>query len=337
MRFVLIDCNNIAHRMKHVIKHYESFDECVGLILQNIFSAMRKNYERFGGEHVVACFDSHSWRKDHYAGYKADRRDAYDNLSPQKIEEEAILVEVLTELKTFLQDFTNVTVLEAYQCEADDFVARWIDLHNDPVFSHMIVSADGDFKQLVSENVHLYDPLYHRLFLPSGVYFQDGKPFRKDTEAIEMYGEKWKVKYNKTTAEREMVEPEWFLYEMCIRGGKNNLLSAYPWLPTKKMRKAFADRGGVEWNNILNHIWGPDNGRQSVRKRYEFNRFMLDLRRQPEDVKELMDETIEKELTKEYKRMIGVYFAKFAGKYRLDRLLNYPEPIVQILSKPYDA
>lgn len=337
MRFVLIDCNNLAHRMKHVVKYYESFDECVGLILQKIFYSMRRSFDRFGAEHVVACFDSHSWRLEHFPEYKADRKSEYAHLTPSQIEEEEIIREVLNELRIFLQESTNVTVLSAPRIEADDFIARWIDLHSDPVFSHIIISADGDFKQLVNDRVHLFDPMFHRLFVPEGVFIQDGKPFRKDDEVIEMYGEKWKVKYNKETAQKELVEPEWALFLQCIRGGKNNLRSAYPRVYTTKLRKAFENKGGVEWNNVLNHIWGPDNARQSVRQRYDFNRFMLDLRRQPEDIKVLMDQIILDAIEKQPARMIGAYFAQFVSRYDLRKLMNYPDPYVRILSTPYDT
>ncbi len=337
MRFVLIDAYNLIHRMKHVVKHYEGFDEAVSMILHNVFTALRKAHEKFGANHVVACFDSYSWRSEYFPDYKADRREEQDLLSPSKIEEREILRQVISELRLFLSDFTNVTVLEAPGIEADDFIARWVMLHSDPAFSHIIVSADGDFRQLVGPNVHLYDPLYHRLYLPNGVYYNDGKPFRKGMEVVEMYGEKWKVKYNKDTAEPEEVEPEWFVFERCIRGGKNNLRSAYPRVQTKRLRRAFEDRGGVEWNNILNHIWGPDDDRQSVRKRYEFNRLLFDLRRQPQEVLDIMDEEILNSISKEPNRMIGVYFAKFAAKYQLKRLLNFPDPFVRLLSLPYET
>ena len=71
MRFVLIDTNNLVHRMKHVVKHYDGFDEAVSMILTNVFTALRKSYEKFGARHVVACFDSYSWRSDYFPEYKA--------------------------------------------------------------------------------------------------------------------------------------------------------------------------------------------------------------------------------------------------------------------------
>jgi len=336
MRFVLIDANSLVHRMKHVIKYYESFEECVAMILHNVFMALQRSYEQFGAQHLVACFDSYSWRKEYFPPYKADRDTERALWSPSKIEQEEILRQVLRELRIFLQEFTNVTVLSEPGMEADDFIARWVVLHHDPVLSHIIVSADGDFKQLVTENVHLYDPLYHRLFLPEGVFIQDGKPFQKSTEYIERYGQKWKVLYDKKTARPVRTEGEWSLFEKCIRGGKNNLRTAYPRVQTKKLRKAFEDKGGVEWNNVLNHIWGPDDERQSVRKRYEFNRLMLDLTRQPQEIKDRMDEVIYREITKPPARMIGMYLRKFAGKYRLEGVLNYADSIVHLLSRRYD-
>lgn len=332
MKFAVVDVNNLVHRSKHVVSNYESFDACVGMTLTILFGSLRKSYEKFGAEHCVACFDSYSWRKDVFADYKGDRE---KDDSPVKIEEREIIKDVLVKLQQFLEEHTNVTVLSEQGIEADDFVARWTQLHDDPTFEHIIVSADGDFKQLVRPGVELYNPIQNVLYTTDGVFYDDGKKAKKGQETVERHGQTWKVKYKKGTDEPEVVEPEWELFEKCIRGRKNNLRSAYPRVTTKKMRIAFEDRGGPKWNDFINAIWGEADARQSVRKRYEFNRNLLDLRRQPSEVVEKMDLAINNAMDKEVKTMVGAWFAKFCGRYRLVRLVDQAVPITQLLAAPY--
>ena len=332
MKFALVDVNNLVHRAKHVVSSYDSFDDCVGMCLQIVFGSLRKSYEKFGAEHCVACFDSYSWRKDVFPEYKGDR-----NLdqSPVKLEENEIIKTVLNDLRKFLQEHTNVTVLDEQGVEADDFIARWTQLHNDPAFTHVIISADGDFKQLVRPGVELFDPIRNVLYTVDGVFFDDGKRPKKGQLTVDRHNETWKVKFKKDSDQREMVEPEWELFEKCIRGKKNNLRTAYPRVRTTKMRAAFEDRGGPLWNDFINAIWGDGDRRQCVRQRYEFNRSMLDLRCQPQHIIEKMDTAIEAAMDKPAKTMVGAYFAKFCGKYRLVRLHQQASAIVQILAAPY--
>jgi len=336
MHFVLMDINNLVHRAKHVVTHYETFDECVGMVLTIVFNSLKKSNEQFGAQHCVACFDSYSWRKKVYPEWKADRKKDYDTMTPKKKEEEEVIKKVLTDVSEFLKNNTNVTVLERGGIEADDFIARWVQLHNDESFKHVIVSADGDFKQLVRDGVDLFDPIRNILYSMDGVFYQDGKRKGKNTPVVTKYGQEWKIKYNKKTGEVETLEPQWEIFKICIRGVKNNTKSAFPRVYETKMRKAFNDKGGLEWNNFINQHWGPEDARQSVRERYEFNRTLMDLNCLPKDIVIQIDEAVYEALGKERKRMVGAYFERFCGRYGLDRLSSRPQNIVSILSKPYD-
>ncbi len=332
MKYALIDVNNLVHRAKHTVSHYDTFEECVSMTLDRLFGSLRKVYEKFGAEHCVACFDSRSWRKDVYADYKGDRD--HDS-SPIKIEEREIIKEVLINLEQFLIEHTNVTVLSRKGLEADDFIARWVQLHDDPEFTHIIVSADKDFMQLIRDGVELFDPIRSILYTTDGIFFQDGKKKMKGQETIDRHGEYWKIKCNPKTGVEEIVEPEWELFFKCIRGKKNNLLSAYPGIREVKMRAAFEDRGGPKWNALINTIWGEEGNRQSVRKRYDFNRRLLDLKRQPPEIISDMDESINEALNKKPKQMVGAWFAKFCGRYKLVKLVHQSSPITALLASPY--
>jgi hypothetical protein len=186
----------------------------------------------------------------------------------------------------------------------------------------------------VRNGVDLFDPIRNHLYTEDGVFYQDGRQPRKDQATEKRHGEIWKKKVTKR-GDFEIVEPEWELFVKCIRGQKNNLKTAWPQVRTKKMRIAFDNKGGPEWNDFINSIWGPEDDRQSVRKRYDFNRRLLDLRLQPDNILADMDSTINEALSEDNKMMVGAYFAKFCGKYRLVRLANQATSITQILASPY--
>ena len=63
--------------------------------------------------------------------------------------------EIFDELKTFLIEKTNVTVLRHERLEADDLIAGWCQNH--PNDDHVIISTDGDFAQLIAPNVRQYN------------------------------------------------------------------------------------------------------------------------------------------------------------------------------------
>jgi len=302
------------------------------MTLDRLFGSLRFAYDKFGSEHCVACFDSGSWRKEIYADYKGDRN---NDDSPIKLEERDIIRQVLIKLEQYLVEHTNVTVLSRKAIEADDFIARWVQLHDDPEFTNVIVSADRDFIQLIRDGVELFDPIRQILYTTDGVYFQDGLKKKKGQEVVTRHGETWKIKCDKKTDIPEIVEPEWHLFLKCIRGKKNNLLTAYPGIWEKKLRVAFEDKGGPKWNAVLNAMWGDEDNRQSVRKRYDFNRRMLDLKRQPPEIISDMDESTNLALDTKPKQMVGAYFAKFCGHYRLVKLVTQSAPITALLASKY--
>lgn len=332
MKYALIDVNNLVHRAKHTVSHYDTFDECVSMTLDRLFGSLRKVYEKFGAEHCVACFDQRSWRKDVFPDYKGDRN---QDESPIKLEEREIIKQVLINLEKFLTEHTNVTVLSRKGIEADDFIARWVQLHDFEDVTNIIVSADRDFMQLIRRGVELFDPIGYNLFTHEGIFFQDGKKKAKHQTEVQRHGERWKIKCDPKTDEELFVEPEWSVFVKCIRGKKNNLPCAFPRVRETKMRAAFEDKGGPKWNAFINTIWGDEENRQSVRKKYDFNRRLFDLKRQPQNIIDKMDEAINEAMDAKPKQMVGAWFAKFCGKYRLVKLVTQAAPITALLASKY--
>lgn len=346
MKFCLFDASNLVHRAKHVvgkpkapsIAHMEestfSTDERVGMILHIMFNSLKRAYERFGAQHAVVCFDRRSWRREITETYKANRREVVR--TPTEEAEHKMILETIDTVRDFFRDYTNVTVLEAQFVEADDFIARWIQLHEDEAFEHVIISTDTDFKQLVRPGVELFSPMQSTLYTCDGVFYQDGKKPKKEEVTVEKYGETWKIKVDKQ-GDAVKFDPKWELFEKCIRGDtSDNIPSAWPGVRTVAMEKAFYG-DALAWNNFINSTWGGEDNPTSVKQRYEENKLLIDLTMQPEPVKELIDETIADAVERPRKPLVGAYFTKFCAKYGLMSLLGRADSIGRILNSSYNS
>jgi 5'-3' exonuclease len=130
--------------------------------------------ERFNGSHVIFCLEGRSWRKDHYAPYKANRAETRAALTQSEQEEDKLFWEAFDTFKDFVTEKTNCTVLQHQQLEADDLIAGWIQSHPDA--NHVIISTDTDFLQLIAPNVKQYNGVMKQP-LRTKEYFDDkGKP-----------------------------------------------------------------------------------------------------------------------------------------------------------------
>jgi hypothetical protein len=183
--------NNLCQRAVHVIKNAQDQRDWIGRTYTIVFQSIAKLSNKFLANHAVACFDSYSWRENIYKIYKENRR---HDLTEKKLEIKKVSHMVLREFSEYLKTKTNMTVLEGEGIEADDFIARWVQLHQHTLDSHIIISNDADFKQLVAPGIDLYDPIPGILYTTEGIYFQDD---RRDPNhpTVERYGETWKIRY----------------------------------------------------------------------------------------------------------------------------------------------
>ncbi len=346
MKHCLVDISNMVHRAKHSVAsptkmnsvYHDPFGDNapsnpdadrIGLILTTVMQGVLNSFTKFQSDHCVIMFDTKSWRRAVYPEYKGHRRSEVK--TPAEEHDYDLVNGLIDRLREFLHGYTNVTVLNADQVEADDFIARWVQLHDDD--SHVIISADGDFKQLVRDGVDLYNPMSHILYTIGGVFHQDKRAI-KGVDEVVMYGQPWYPKLDKNGSIMTF-DPKWELFEKCIRGDtSDNIRSAYPRVYTTKMRKAF--EGSVEeYNNFINSTWGKDGEKHSVREQYEFNKHLIDLTDQPQYVIDIMDETIMAAIEKKRARMVGAHFAKFCSKYRLMRLIKQADRFTNMLSRSY--
>ena len=85
MTHILIDTANTFFRARHVIRGDTS--EKIGMAIHIMMNSIKKAWQDFDGTHLVFCLEGRSWRKDHYAPYKRNRKDAVDAMTQQEKEE----------------------------------------------------------------------------------------------------------------------------------------------------------------------------------------------------------------------------------------------------------
>ena len=327
--FILVDSFNMYHRAKHVAMRGANIDMKIGMAYHIMLSSVKLCYNKFNADHAVFCLEGRSWRKDFYAPYKAHRRVAQLAKSSREQEEDQIMFQSYDDMITFLDEKTNVTMLQNPEAEADDMIAVFIQSH--PNDNHIIISSDSDYFQLITDNVTMYDGVQNRIITKDG-FFKDDKHMTP-------------IKDKKTKEVLDPIDPEWMLFEKCIRGDtSDNIFSAYPGCRKKGtknkigMIEAFNDRetGGFNWNNFMLQRWTDHNGEEhTVRDDYERNVKLVDLSAQPYDLMVKFVETIAENSVVKTKSGVGMQFLKFCGIHDLQNLAKAPDEMAAILNKSY--
>ena len=322
MTYILVDTANTFFRARHVING--DADIKLGMAFHITLNSIRKAWQQFEGKHVIFFLEGRSWRKDFYAPYKAQRAASRAAHTEREAEEERVFWEAFDTFKEFIHEKTNCTVLQHPQLEADDLIAGWIQSH--PDHNHVIISTDTDFVQLIAPNVKQYNGVMETTITHEGYFDDKGKP----------------IIDKKTQEPKAAPDPEWLLFEKCMRGDtSDNVFSAYPGVRTKGTSKkvglteAFEDRNakGFNWNNLMLQRWTDHEGKEHrVLEDYERNRRLIDLSYQPDDIKTIINDTINAGTgTNKNITQVGIRLMKFCHLYDLkkiaDQAQSYAEPL----------
>ena len=319
--YILVDTANTFFRARHVVRG--DLDTKVGMALHITFNSIKKAWTDFNADHVVFCLEGRSWRKDFYKPYKRNRQETRDALTPREAEEDKLFWEIFDEFKDFVQTKTNCTVMQHPQLEADDLIAGWVQNH--PHDNHIIISTDGDFAQLIAPNVKQYNGVSNITTTHLG-YFDD-----KGKSVID----------KKTNETKPAPNPQWLLFEKCMRGDtSDNVFSAYPGVRVKGTKnkvgltEAYADKTtkGYAWNNLMLQRWSDHEGvEHRVLDDYNRNVTLCDLTAQPPDIRELIDNTVKQASFPKTVTQVGMRLIKFCAKWDMQRVADnaqlYAEPL----------
>jgi 5'-3' exonuclease len=326
MTYILVDTANTFFRARHVING--DADIKLGMAFHITLNSIKKAWQDFGGTHVVFCLEGRSWRKDHYKPYKAQRAATRAAHTEREAEEEKVFWEAFDTFKEFVTEKTNCTVLQHSRLEADDLIAGWIQSH--PNDDHVIISTDTDFVQLIAPNVRQFNGVMETTITHEGIFDAKGK----------------RVIDKKTQEPKAIPDPQWLLFEKCMRGDtSDNVFSAYPGVREKGtknkvgLREAYGDRDlkGYSWNNLMLQRWTDHEGREHrVLDDYERNRILIDLSAQPEEIKTIITETINTATgANKNVSQVGIRLIKFCNLYDLKKIADQAQAYAEPLNARY--
>jgi hypothetical protein len=150
----------------------------------------------------------------------------------------------------------------------------------------------------------------------------------------------------KTNEPKPAPQPQWLLFEKCMRGDtSDNVFSAYPGVREKGtknkvgLREAYEDMNGkgFSWNNMMLQRWTDHEGKEHrVKEDYERNRVLIDLAAQPDEIKAIIAETIA-DATGANKNIsqVGIRLIKFCNLYDLKKISDQAQAYAEPLNARY--
>jgi 5'-3' exonuclease len=329
MRYLLIDTANTFFRARHTASRASDDNEKIGYALHITMSSINRICRQFPADHIMFALEGRSWRKDHYEPYKKNRAVARAAQTASQQKEDQLFWETYDRFVEYLKNQTNCSVIQHPNAEADDIIARWIALH--PNDEHVIISSDTDFVQLLTPTVRQYNGITDELITVEGIFDSKGQLCRD----------------RRTRQPRPVPDPEWLLFEKCMRGDPtDNIFSAYPNVRLKSSKnkigllEAFQDRNhrGFAWNNLMLQRWVDHLGiEHRVIDDYQRNRVLIDLRAQPDWVKQAVDQAIQTQIRTQDVGQVGTKFIKFCGKFELIKLSESSEQYGRWLNQKYQG
>lgn len=298
--YLVLDISNLLYRCFYSQKN-EDEETISGMAIHIALTTVNKYFKQYKPKkRVVMCFDRGSWRKEFTANdsslkpYKGNRR---QDMSPAQQHKWEQFKEHLIEFEKLIEANTTIVTLYCERLEADDLMAGFVQQHpNDNI---VIVTADSDMAQLFKHpNVTIISPITDK---PQSL-----------------------SKFNN--------DPEYYLYQKCLRGDMtDNIQSAYPRLRTTRIEKSYLDP--YDRANLMNEVWTDQNKVEHiVGDMFNKNQVLIDLEYQPEDIKQLIIETINTELTLN-KKFSLFYILKFLTKYELNKIKDNIDLFIPMLSK----
>ena len=141
----------------------ELSEDLVRHMILNSIRGINKKFRKEYGELVIASDGKHSWRKQVFPNYKANRKKTRE----QSGHDWETIFDVINRIKSELKEFMPYKLLELETAEADDVIAvliRKIQRVVGPNHAKkiLIVSGDKDFIQLHSDDVRQYNPILNK-------------------------------------------------------------------------------------------------------------------------------------------------------------------------------
>lgn len=296
-RHMVVDTANILFRVASAHTKYGSGgtpEDQAGLALHMALNTLKSHYNKVKPDVVALTFEGRdNWRKTYTKSAECVSQRLYKG-NRVKDDSMAVFFQLIENFEALVREHTSLVCLSHPLVEGDDMFSAYVQKYcgnGDEVFG---LSGDKDFVQLIDlDGFTLLNP--DKL----------GADRHKDKKG-------------------NPIDAKYFMFEKAFRGDSgDNVMSAYPRLRATRIEKAFND--DYELTNLLNETWEfaePSTGEKrtiSVREMFEENQKLMNLRKQPQHIQEVMFNTLEEAETNVGKFSM-FHFGKFCGKYKLKKI-----------------
>jgi rRNA-processing protein FCF1 len=295
MRRLIIDTSNLIFRVAAANDKYNNQPgvDLAGLSMHSTLMTIRSHFKKIKPDQLAFAFEgSANWRKEHTRSPQCVSRRLYKG---NRVRDEKMngFFELIGSFEALAREHTSMVCLSNPRLEGDDLIAGYVQKYAETGDEVFILSGDKDFMQLLRrDNIFLIDP---------------------DTGKDRRHAEKY-----------ANFDPDYFIFEKCFRGDSgDNVLPAYPRVRSTKLEAAFKDE--LARANLMGSTWqfvDPETGSardMSVRALWEENKLLMDLTAQPVDIRQLITETVDREVVQHGKFSL-FHFQKFCGKYGLKKV-----------------
>lgn len=153
---IIVDFSAVC--LATILINKENDERMIRHMTLNSLRMYNQKFKEQYGEMILACDGANNWRREYFPQYKGVRRKTRDNSSFDWNE----AFRIMHLIKDEIRENFPYKVIHLEGCEADDVIGTLVERTQE--FGNyedvMIVSADGDFKQLQKyDNVKQWSPL----------------------------------------------------------------------------------------------------------------------------------------------------------------------------------
>lgn len=321
---LVVDIGNLFWRSVAANQRYgpANATDTAGLGLHMCLMSLRKHYNNIKPQKVAVVFEGkQNWRKEYTKSEECYSRRLYkgNRVADPNM---AVLFEVIKSFEDLVTNHTNIVTLSHPKLEGDDLISGYAQHFASPHEGNpegdevVILSGDKDFVQeLDNPNITLLNP-------------DDGKP----RSLVDVCG---------------VDDAGYFMFEKAFRGDAgDNVLPALPRVRKTRLHKAYGVKDGkadpaladsFELSNLLASTWefmDPETGDKRTmltEKMFEENHLLMNLRGQPEWVRELITQTIITQ-SENHGQFNFFKFNQFVGKYQLQQIADRAADFVGLFS-----
>lgn len=298
---LVFDISNMLHRTFYANKNEDDIT-IAGLASHAALVTLNKYFVMHKPDKVVMAFDRPSWRKAYTASDKCVSKKAYkgnrrQDMTPKQEEKYRRFMEHIKAFEQMICECTTIVTLFAKHLEADDMIGGYVQrFASDEQI--IIISSDTDYLQFLKyDSVSVMSPATDKL--------QELTEYDNDARL--------------------------YLFAKCIRGdGTDNVQSAFPGVRMTRIKKAFSDP--YELESMMNETWKMGDVEYRVGDLYAENQILIDLEKQPEDIRELLEWALSESLEKPRKFSL-FKFMKFAGEYQLVKIRENVDRYMALMSQ----